>query len=112
MALQHTISSRVLLLSDLERILLEDCQLTISSESKEKIVRCREYLDNKIANTSQPLYGINTGFGSLYNKNISKSASFGLPLICVGNLSVGGTGKSPMVEYLVSNLKDQFKVAT
>ncbi len=48
----------------------------------------------------------------LYNKNIFKSASFGLPLICVGNLSVGGTGKSPMVEYLVSNLKDKFKVAT
>ncbi len=48
----------------------------------------------------------------LYNKNISKSASFGLPLICVGNLSVGGTGKSPMVEYLVSNLKDKYKIAT
>ena len=48
----------------------------------------------------------------LYNKNILKSASFGLPLICVGNLSVGGTGKSPMVEYLVVNLKDKFRVAT
>ena len=48
----------------------------------------------------------------LYNKNILKSARFGLPLICVGNLSVGGTGKSPMVEYLVAKLKDQFKVAT
>lgn len=35
-----------------------------------------------------------------------------MPLICVGNLSVGGTGKSPMVEYLVLKLKDQFKVAT
>ena len=48
----------------------------------------------------------------LYDKNISKSSGFGLPLICVGNLSVGGTGKSPMVEYLVRKLKDQFKVAT
>lgn len=48
----------------------------------------------------------------LYNKNIFKSTSFGLPLICVGNLSVGGTGKSPMVEYLVQTLKDRFKVAT
>ncbi len=48
----------------------------------------------------------------LYKKNIYKSASFGLPLICVGNLSVGGTGKSPMVEYLVEKLKDNFKVAT
>ncbi|NOT52485.1 MAG: tetraacyldisaccharide 4'-kinase [Chitinophagaceae bacterium] len=48
----------------------------------------------------------------LYKKNIFKSASFGLPLICVGNLSVGGTGKSPMVEYLVEKLKNSFKVAT
>jgi len=48
----------------------------------------------------------------LYDKNILGSASFGLPLICVGNLSVGGTGKSPMVELLVRNLKDDFKIAT
>jgi tetraacyldisaccharide 4'-kinase len=47
-----------------------------------------------------------------YNKNVFKSASFGLPLVCIGNLSVGGTGKSPMVEYLVEKLKDKFKVAT
>ncbi len=48
----------------------------------------------------------------LYKKNIFKSASFGLPVICVGNLSVGGTGKSPMVEYLIGKLKNDFKVAT
>jgi tetraacyldisaccharide 4'-kinase len=48
----------------------------------------------------------------LYDKNILKSASFGLPLINVGNLSVGGTGKSPMVEFLVLHLKSRFRVAT
>ncbi|HEV7781631.1 MAG TPA: tetraacyldisaccharide 4'-kinase [Chitinophagaceae bacterium] len=48
----------------------------------------------------------------LYNKKIFRSAEFGLPLICVGNLSVGGTGKSPMVEYLVEKLRPRFKVAT
>lgn len=48
----------------------------------------------------------------LYDKNFFKSSSFGLPLICVGNLSVGGTGKSPMVEFLVLHLKGRFKVAT
>ncbi len=48
----------------------------------------------------------------LYNRKIIRSTSFGLPIICVGNLAVGGTGKSPMVEYLVRLLKDQFKVAT
>lgn len=48
----------------------------------------------------------------LYNWKFFESATFGMPLICVGNLSVGGTGKSPMVELLVRNLKDDFKVAT
>ncbi len=48
----------------------------------------------------------------LFDKNILKTAEFGLPLINIGNLSVGGTGKSPMVEYLLVLLKDQFKVAT
>lgn len=48
----------------------------------------------------------------LYNKNVFKPITFGLPLICIGNLAVGGTGKSPMVEYLVLHLKNRFKVAT
>jgi len=47
-----------------------------------------------------------------YDLKILDSATFGMPLICVGNLSVGGTGKSPMVEFLVRNLKDDFSVAT
>jgi tetraacyldisaccharide 4'-kinase len=48
----------------------------------------------------------------LYDTKILRSSSFGLPIICVGNLSVGGTGKSPMVEFLIGHLKDKFKVAT
>jgi tetraacyldisaccharide 4'-kinase len=48
----------------------------------------------------------------LYDKNISRSNSFGLPIICIGNLSVGGTGKSPMVEYMIAALKDKYKIAT
>src|SRR4030095_4961473 len=48
----------------------------------------------------------------LYDIKILRSSSFGLPIICVGNLSVGGTGKSPMVEFLISHLKDKFKLAT
>ncbi len=48
----------------------------------------------------------------LYDKNIVRSASFNMPIICVGNIAVGGTGKSPMVEYLVRNLKDEFVLAT
>lgn len=48
----------------------------------------------------------------MYNTKILRSTSFGLPLVCVGNLAVGGTGKSPMVEYLVHMLKGKFRVAT
>ncbi len=48
----------------------------------------------------------------LFDKNIFKSSNFSLPIISVGNLSVGGTGKSPMVEYLVSLLIDKYKIAT
>jgi tetraacyldisaccharide 4'-kinase len=48
----------------------------------------------------------------LFDKKIIKSVSFNLPIINVGNLSVGGTGKSPMVEYLVRHLKSHFKIAT
>ncbi len=48
----------------------------------------------------------------LYDRNVLKSTSFNIPIINVGNLSVGGTGKSPMVDYLVSLLKDTCQVAT
>lgn len=59
------------------------------------------------------LYWLGIGVRNwMYNKKILRSTSFGLPLICVGNLSVGGTGKSPMVEWLIELLKDKYKVAT
>ena len=48
----------------------------------------------------------------LYNQKILRTAKFNLPLICIGNLSVGGTGKSPMVEYIVSLLNIDYNVAT
>jgi tetraacyldisaccharide 4'-kinase len=48
----------------------------------------------------------------LYDHNFFKSASFNFPIICVGNIAVGGTGKSPMVEYLVRTLKNEFIIAT
>jgi tetraacyldisaccharide 4'-kinase len=48
----------------------------------------------------------------MFDKKLLKSDSVNLPIICVGNLSVGGTGKSPMVEYLLRLLKDDYATAT
>lgn len=58
------------------------------------------------------LYGAAVGFRNLlFEVGVLKSRSFGVPVISVGNLTVGGTGKTPHVEYLIELLKDQFKVA-
>ena len=48
----------------------------------------------------------------LYDYNLIKSNHFNIPLISVGNITVGGTGKTPHIEYLVDLLKSEFKVAT
>jgi tetraacyldisaccharide 4'-kinase len=48
----------------------------------------------------------------LYDTGIFSSAEYNIPIISVGNLTVGGTGKTPHVEYLVTLLKDQYRVAT
>lgn len=66
----HKISSKTLTLADLERINREKVSLELSEEARASIENCRRYLDQKLQHTTQPIYGINTGFGSLYNRNI------------------------------------------
>lgn len=59
------------------------------------------------------IYGALTGFRNfLYDKKIFKSTRFDFPIISVGNLSAGGTGKTPHIEYLIVTLQYLFKVAT
>ena len=58
------------------------------------------------------IYGIITGLRNLlYDNGILKSNTYDTPIICVGNLSTGGTGKSPMIEYLISFLKSNHNLA-
>ena len=47
-----------------------------------------------------------------YDWKIFDSIAFNLPVICVGNITVGGTGKSPHIEYLIEQLKNEYQVAT
>jgi tetraacyldisaccharide 4'-kinase len=59
------------------------------------------------------LYGIITSIRNfLFDKGILKSYSFNIPIIAVGNLSLGGTGKTPQIEYLIRLLSPKYKVAT
>jgi tetraacyldisaccharide 4'-kinase len=58
------------------------------------------------------LYGIVTSTRNLfYDIKVFKSYEFKLPVISVGNITVGGTGKTPHTEYLIRLLKNQYKVA-
>ena len=59
------------------------------------------------------LYGWITSIRNfLFDKGILKSYSFDIPIIAVGNLSVGGTGKTPQIEYLIRLLSPNYKIAT
>ena len=57
-------------------------------------------------------YGVGVKLRNLlFDTGVLKSRSFQVPVIAVGNITVGGTGKTPHVEYLAGVLKDLFKVA-
>ena len=57
-------------------------------------------------------YGFGVGFRNmLFEMGILKSRSYTVPVISVGNITVGGTGKTPHVEYLIRLLKDKVNVA-
>jgi histidine ammonia-lyase len=67
----HYISTDVLSLEALQEIISHHKTLELSEEAKINIQKCREYLDKKMASQDDAIYGINTGFGSLYNIKIS-----------------------------------------
>lgn len=67
----HNISGYHLSLEAIDQIISSKTFIELSEGAQERIKICREYLDNKVANTKDPIYGINTGFGSLCDTSIS-----------------------------------------
>ena len=67
----HQISRSPLSIVDIQEILWQEKKIELSKESSVSIQKCREYLDYKIVRSPAPIYGVNTGFGSLYNHSIS-----------------------------------------
>ncbi|OIQ28572.1 MAG: histidine ammonia-lyase [Bacteroidetes bacterium MedPE-SWsnd-G2] len=67
----HYISSQILEFSTINTIISEHHKLKLSEDAILRISKCRKYLDDRMAKQEDPIYGINTGFGSLYNVKIS-----------------------------------------
>ncbi len=67
----HYISSDLLSLEKINEIIFQGQKLALSEEARVNIEKCRKYLDDKMQSHNDPIYGINTGFGSLCNVKIS-----------------------------------------
>ena len=68
----HYISAEHLTIERIGEIIRNGEKLELSEEAKQRIRRCRTYLDKKIASNGAPVYGVTTGFGSLCNVSIGK----------------------------------------
>lgn len=68
----HYISSTHIDFNLIDTIIKEGQQLALSDDAKTRITKCRFWLDKKMEDLLTPVYGINTGFGSLYNKSIAR----------------------------------------
>ncbi len=69
----HHISSEKITLSTIEDIIKNNKKVELSESAIQKVQKCRQYLDNKMASGNEVIYGINTGFGSLCNTVVSPS---------------------------------------
>ena len=67
----YTIDENPFSISLISKLISNKTKLALSKNSIDKIVSCRDYLNHKIESSKAPIYGINTGFGSLYNVKIS-----------------------------------------
>lgn len=68
----HSISAAHLSIERVGEIIKNHEKLALSDDARSRIICCREYLDNKIAQTQTPVYGVTTGFGSLCNVSVGK----------------------------------------
>lgn len=68
----HEISAGHLTLDKIEALITNHAKLTLSDDTRQRIVHCRQYLEDKVAKSDQPIYGVTTGFGSLCKISINE----------------------------------------
>ena len=67
----HKISAEHLTIERIGEVVYNGYKLELSEDARNRIIRCRKYLDEKIAKTTRPVYGVTTGFGSLCNVSVN-----------------------------------------
>ncbi|MBK7873058.1 MAG: histidine ammonia-lyase [Saprospiraceae bacterium] len=92
----HYISPAYLGVDTIRKLTEENHLLSLSEESAQRIKRCRTYLENKLSNSDELFYGINTGFGALCNIRISKSEIEQLQLNLVQSHACGMGDEVPL----------------
>ncbi len=70
----HYIGPEPLTVEEVGRIVFSDTELALGDKARESVLRCRRYLDDRIAAADKPIYGITTGFGSLCNVSIESDS--------------------------------------
>lgn len=100
---KHYISNAHLTVEELARIVKNGIKVELSDEARQKVVSCREYLDGKIERTTEPIYGITTGFGSLCSVSIDKDSLSALQRNLVMSHSCGMGDEVPeeIVRYMI-----------
>ena len=68
----HHISAERLTIGRVRELIEKRLPLALSDDARQRIVRCREYLDRKMEHPERPIYGITTGFGSLCNISVGR----------------------------------------
>lgn len=67
----HKISAEHLTIERIGEVVYNGYKLELSDDARNRVIRCREYLDEKIAKTTRPVYGVTTGFGSLCDVSVN-----------------------------------------
>jgi len=99
----HIISHDHLSLERLKEILDNHEKLALSQESVDAIVKCRKYLDSKMEDIDRPVYGVTTGFGSLYNVTIPEEdlSQLQYNLVVSHACGTGDTVRKEIVELML-----------
>lgn len=99
----HKISAEHLTIERIGEIVYNGYKLELSDGAKNRIIRCREYLDKKIAETTKPVYGVTTGFGSLCNVSVDadKLAQLQINLMMSHACGVGDRVPNDIVKMMM-----------